>query len=136
MLRSPVSRVNIHRGNILNSPFRQLQSQITPAMLANTQNKHKMPDCPRKVPDRPENQIRRYRRSRCLRLRDVANLLELASPAHIAHWEKGRKSPSLENLLQLSAALQCPIEILFLHDFNRIRNKIHANRKKYGLWPN
>ena len=75
------------------------------------------------------NQIRRYRRKRHLRLRDVAYKLELSGAAHISHWEKGRKLPNLENALKLSAIIQCPVEILFFDLFNNIRNEIYLNKK-------
>ena len=67
------------------------------------------------------NQIRRYRLERGLRLRDVAGLTGQSCVAHISHWEKGRKLPSLENSLRLALAIQCPIEILFIDLFNQIK---------------
>ena len=74
------------------------------------------------------NQIRRYRQERGLRLRDVAKLTGQSCVAHIAHWEKGRKLPSLINVLKLSAALRCPVEILFLEHFNQIRKDMYQER--------
>jgi transcriptional regulator with XRE-family HTH domain len=80
-----------------------------------------------------QNQIRRYRHERGLRLRDVANLINQSSVAHIAHWEKGRKSPSLENCIRLALAIQCPIEILFSELFNQLKRDIYESKAKHKI---
>jgi transcriptional regulator with XRE-family HTH domain len=72
-----------------------------------------------------QNSIRRFRRQRNLRLRDVAKMLGLNQPGHVADWEKGRRSPSLENALKLSAVLSCPVEVLYSDHFRIIRHNIH-----------
>ena len=76
------------------------------------------------------NQIRRYRHERGLRLRDVANLIGQSSVAHISHYEKGRKLPSLENCLRLALAIQCPVEILFIELFNQLKKEIYEAKAK------
>jgi transcriptional regulator with XRE-family HTH domain len=76
------------------------------------------------------NQIRRYRHKRNLRLRDVAELTGQTSVAHISHWEKGRKLPSLENSLKLALAIQCPVEILFIEKFNQLKKEIYESKIK------
>jgi transcriptional regulator with XRE-family HTH domain len=78
---------------------------------------------------RPANQIRRYRRRRNLKLRQVAKLAGLQTPSHLSHWEAGRKAPSLENALRLSAIIQCPVEILFYDLFNAIRHDVFLKRQ-------
>lgn len=77
------------------------------------------------------NQIRRYRRKRDLKLRQIFKLMGLRSVSHLSHWEKGRKIPSLANALKLSAIIQCPVEVLFLELFNTIRRDVSA--KKHAL---
>lgn len=79
------------------------------------------------------NQIRRYRHKRQLRLRDVAILTGQSSVAHLSHWEKGRKLPSLSNALRLSAAIQCPVEILFYDLFHQIKKETYENKNKHDL---
>ncbi len=79
------------------------------------------------------NQIRRYRRQRGLRLRDVAKLTGQSCVAHISHWEKGRKLPSLENCLRLALAIQCPVEILFIDLFNQLKNEIYESRARHKI---
>ena len=78
---------------------------------------------------RPPKQIRTYRRRRNLKLRQVAKLAGLQTPAHLSHWEAGRKAPSLENALRLSAIIQCPVEILFYDLFNAIRHDVFLKRQ-------
>ena len=89
---------------------------------------------PRKwKPPLPPNQLRRYRRSRHLRIVDVAKLIGLKSPAHIAHWEKGRKLPSLKNALKLSAAISCPIEVMFRDFLEELRQGVRANEEAHHI---
>jgi len=76
------------------------------------------------------NQIRRYRHERGLRLRDVADLTGQTSVAHIAHYEKGRKLPSLENSLRLALAIQCPVEILFIEIFQKLKKEMYEAKAK------
>lgn len=77
----------------------------------------------------PSNQIRRYRRLRGLKLRQLAAMTGMKTASHFAHWEKGRKLPSLKNALKLSAAIQCPVEVLFSSLFNQIRADIFHRRE-------
>ena len=79
------------------------------------------------------NQLRRYRLKRGLRLRDMARLTGQSSPAHLSHWEKGRKLPSLSNALRLSAAIKCPVEVLFFDLFDQLRNETYENKKKHHV---
>lgn len=74
------------------------------------------------------NSIRYYRRRANLRLYEVAHLLDLASPTHIAQWEKGLKVPTLMNLLKLAAILKVPPEVLYIDRVREIRAAI-AQRK-------
>ncbi|MCK5125205.1 MAG: helix-turn-helix transcriptional regulator [candidate division Zixibacteria bacterium] len=74
------------------------------------------------------NQIRRYREKRCLRQRDVLKLVGLQHPSNLYRWETGDKIPTLKNALKLSAALQCPVELLFLDQFKQIRQEMYPER--------
>jgi len=75
------------------------------------------------------NQIRRYRKRRSLRQQDVAKRMGLKFENYVYRWERGSKMPSLINALKLSAALDCPVEILFLEHFDQIRKEMYP--KKY-----
>lgn len=72
------------------------------------------------------NAIRQYRRKRGLKIAEVTRRLGRSSKAHVAHWEKGRKLPTLANALRLQLILQCPIEILFLDLRNALRDEIQS----------
>ena len=74
------------------------------------------------------NQIRRYRKKRYLRQRDVSKLLGLKQPCDIYRWETGQKLPSLINALKLSAALKCPVELLFSDHYKQIQQEMYAER--------
>ena len=82
---------------------------------------------------RPHNQLRDYRKRRQLRLRDVALLVGQREAAHISHWEKGARAPSLDNALRLSAALKCPVEILFFERFDQLRKTIYEQGIKHSI---
>jgi len=76
------------------------------------------------------NQIRRYRQKRDLRQRDVSELLGLRQSCDIYRWETGEKLPSLTNALKLSAALKCPVELLFLDRFRELQQEMYGERKE------
>jgi transcriptional regulator with XRE-family HTH domain len=63
----------------------------------------------------------------------MARLTGQSSPAHLSHWEKGRKLPSLSNALRLSAATKCPVEVLFFDLFDQLRNETYENKKKHQI---
>ena len=67
------------------------------------------------------NSIRHYRRRAHLRLYEVAYYVGLSSPAHLAHWERGRKVPRLDNLLKLAAVLKVPVEVLYFDRLQQLR---------------
>ncbi len=75
------------------------------------------------------NQVRLYRRKRNLQLREVALSAGMPDVSNLAHWEKGRKLPSLKNALKLSAIIQCPVEVLFFDLFDSLRREIREREK-------
>lgn len=76
------------------------------------------------------NQIRRYRRKRNLRLRDVARLTGQPNPTNISLWENGYQLPSLKNALKLSAAIKCPLEVLFFDLFRKYARRMFNGPQK------
>jgi len=74
------------------------------------------------------NNLRRYRKLRCLRQRDVADSLGLKNVKEINRWEHGKILPSLINVLKLSYILNCPVEILFLNHFKAIKGDMIYNK--------
>jgi DNA-binding XRE family transcriptional regulator len=81
-------------------------------------------------PQHYRNYIRHYRRKRKLRLQDVVNATGHVSPANLAHWEKGRKTPSLPNALKLAAALECPVEVLFFDMYHSYRRSMPRPKRE------
>lgn len=74
------------------------------------------------------NSLREYRLKANLRLYEVAHLLGLADPSHIAHWEAGRTAPSLDNALRLSAVLGAPVIVLYSERLNQLREEISKRK--------
>lgn len=73
------------------------------------------------------NQIRRYRKKRYLRQRDVSDRMGLKQACDVYRWEKGTKMPSLINALKLSAALKCPVELLYIDHFKQIQEEMYGD---------
>ena len=82
----------------------------------------------RKGLDIKSNNIRRYRKLRYLRQRDIAKLLGIKSHNDVYRWERGQKLPSLQNALKLSYILQCPVEVLFFDHYQALRKQIALNQ--------
>ena len=80
-----------------------------------------------------DNQIRRYRVKRGLSQKQVSLLLGLTTQAHQSKWERGTKLPTLTNALKLSAALGCPVEILFSDLFDGLREEVWKRRTRYTI---
>jgi DNA-binding XRE family transcriptional regulator len=53
-------------------------------------------------------------------------MLGLKQACDVYRWETGHKLPSLLNALKLSAALKCPVELLFGDHFAHIREKMYG----------
>jgi transcriptional regulator with XRE-family HTH domain len=79
------------------------------------------------------NRIREYRKRRQLKLADIARLTGVPRPTHIWEWERGSHAPSLHNALKLSAAIDCPVEVLFSQEFEVIRKNVQEIRKQRNI---
>lgn len=82
------------------------------------------------TPNVNSNRLRRYRKERNLRVRDIARLVGILNPGHVWQWESGRRTPSLRNAMKLAAAINCPLELLFREDFDAIRRDVAERRHK------
>lgn len=69
----------------------------------------------RKMP----NLLRKYRKVRGLKEKDVARILNLKSPSRISRWEKGACLPSLANAFRLAKLYRVMVDAIFvdLSDF-------------------
>jgi len=74
--------------------------------------------------NRVRNDIRLYRRRADLKLYQLAHLIGTSSASNVANWEKGRKVPTLDNLLLLAAALKVPLEFLYLERSKQMRELV------------
>lgn len=77
--------------------------------------------------------IRSFRKKRKLRLRDVALLVGIRVEHHVSAWESGARIPNLETALRLSAALRCPVEVLFSDHFRKIREEVSARQRDHDI---
>ncbi|MEK7518714.1 MAG: helix-turn-helix domain-containing protein [Patescibacteria group bacterium] len=66
------------------------------------------------------NRIKQYRRRLFLRALELAWVVGRGFGA-VGDWENGRTNPSLELALAVAAALEVPVEILFLDQYKQIR---------------
>ena len=76
------------------------------------------------------NQLRRYRLKRNLSQRLVASLIGHRHAGRVSAWEAGRQTPNLQSALKLSAAIKCPVEVLFFPMYDQLRQEVAARRKK------
>lgn len=78
------------------------------------------------------NQLRRYRRNRALRQKDVALILELKSTSMISRWEQGRCLPSSINLFRLAVIYRTMVDALF-YEFKCALGKEIARRERRAM---
>lgn len=65
------------------------------------------------------NSLRKYRRARGLRQKDVARILGISSTTLISRWENGQCFPKLENLFKLAVLYRTMVDTLFV-DMRRV----------------
>ena len=71
-----------------------------------------------------------YRKKRGLSQKQIAYLMGHKSTAHVSHYERGEKLPSLANALKLEVILGGVfISFLFPKLFSRIQQEVHARRQ-------
>ena len=70
------------------------------------------------------NLLKKYRRVRGLRQKDVAMILDLRSPSRISRWEKGLCLPSLTNALRLAAVYRVMVDAIFPDILRSLRKEL------------
>ena len=70
------------------------------------------------------NLLRKYRKVRGFKQKDVARILDLKSPSRISRWEKGICLPSLTNALRLAAAYRVMVDAIFPDLLRDLREEI------------
>ena len=62
---------------------------------------------------RTPNLLRKYRKVRGLKQKEVARILKLKSPSRISRWEKGLCLPSFPNALRLAIVYRVMVDTIF-----------------------
>ncbi len=81
-------------------------------------------------PHNNQNQIEVYRRRMRFGPKRVAILLGHQDSSVLAHYERGKRLPSLVNALRLSIILRIPVEFLYPALFERLRERIRAEEER------
>ncbi len=76
--------------------------------------------------------LQRLRLEKGLSINKLASIIEV-SPTTVSHWEKGKRNPSLKNLMKLSKFFEVSLEYLF-SDF--LENKIDLEKIENSLANN
>lgn len=80
------------------------------------------------------NLLKKYRRVRGLKQKDVARILDLKSPSRISRWEKGACLPSVRNALRLAVVYRVMVDAIF-SDLNRSLRDELKGREEEVLKP-
>ena len=80
----------------------------------------------RKIP----NLLRKYRKVRGLKEKDVARMLRLRSPSRISRWEKGASLPSLASALRLAGLYGVMVDALFSDLADCLRKDIRRSENE------
>jgi DNA-binding XRE family transcriptional regulator len=75
-------------------------------------------------PRKLDNYIRMFRKRAGLFQEEVSFLLGTKRETHVSRWELGRRDPSLETALALSAILSVPVEELFRGRFEKVKDAV------------
>jgi len=76
------------------------------------------------------NCLRRHRRARGLRQKDVAKVLGLKSASMISRWEKGVCLPNTINLFKLAVLYRTMSDALFIDLIRELRSEIQKREEK------
>ena len=76
------------------------------------------------------NCLRRYRKARDLKQKDVANILGLKSASMISRWEKGVCMPSALNLFRLASLYRTMADALFIDLLRALRSDLHKKEER------
>jgi len=76
------------------------------------------------------NCLRRHRKARGLRQKDVAKVLGLKSASMISRWEKGVCLPNTINLFKLAVLYRTMSDALFIDLIRELRSEIQKREEK------
>jgi transcriptional regulator with XRE-family HTH domain len=76
------------------------------------------------------NSLKRYRKARRLRQKDVAMILELKNTSMISRWEKGIFLPNTINIFKLAIIYRTMVDALFPDLLNTLRSDVQKRENK------
>ena len=76
------------------------------------------------------NCLRRYRKARGLKQKDVAKILGLKSASMISRWERGLCLPSALNLFKIAALYRTMLDALFIDLLRVLRNDLRKKEER------
>lgn len=76
------------------------------------------------------NCLRKYRKLKGLRQKDVARILKLRSTSMISRWENGIVLPNSLNILRLSLLYRTLIDILFIDLMRRLKEDLRVREER------
>jgi transcriptional regulator with XRE-family HTH domain len=79
---------------------------------------------------RMPNSLKRYRKAKGLKQKEVAEILGLKSSSIISRWEKGFCLPSLLNAFKLALLYGTMVDALFIDLRKTTKGELHKMRKK------
>ncbi len=85
-------------------------------------NKRAVPNC-----------LRKYRKARGLKQKDVAKILGIKSASMVSRWEKGLCMPNTLNLFRLATLYRTMADALFIDMVRALRDDVHRREKKVAI---
>lgn len=76
------------------------------------------------------NSLRRYRKIRGLKQKEVARILALKSTSMISRWEAGQTLPSSLNIFRLAALYRIMVDALFFELLKTIKDELGPREKR------
>ena len=76
------------------------------------------------------NSLRKYRKRKGLKQKEVAEILGLRSTSMVSRWEKGAVLPKPLNIFKLAAIYRTMADALFIDLLRLVRNDIHEREKR------
>ncbi|MHC4455218.1 MAG: helix-turn-helix transcriptional regulator [Planctomycetota bacterium] len=76
------------------------------------------------------NCLRKYRKLKGLKQKDVARILKLKSTSMISRWEKGTVLPNSLNIFRLSLLYRTLIDVLFIDLMRLLKEDIQKREEK------
>jgi transcriptional regulator with XRE-family HTH domain len=79
----------------------------------------------RKIP----NSLRRFRRVRGMKQKEVARILGIKSASMISRWEKGATLPSTENAFKLAVIYRTMVDALYMDYLVRLKDELRKREE-------